>query len=652
MAIAAIRSLVIDAINRANSGHPGMALDATPAMVALFRDHLISNPEEPNWENRDRFVLSSGHVSALLYAMLHVSGFGVSMEDMKSFRQLGSITPGHPEVGLTPGVDATSGPLGQGIAQAVGMAMAEAHLSATYPDSEGFLRHYTYVLCGDGCLEEGISHEAISLAGLYRLERLILLYDANGATLDGPLSDSSEENVELRFLAAGWNTIVVHNGDDPEAISKAISKAKSKGAKDHRPTLILFHTTIGIGSKNEGSSKTHGSPLGEEDGNYAKARYGYSEPPFTIPEAVYSLFASTFGKRSKEAYAASNEALSAYRISHPEDYKRYRDAMKRDFASYLPKLVEEMTKPEATRVSSGKYLEKLYASMPFTFGGSADVAGSTKTGVKGSVMFGFNAYQGRDVHFGIREFGMASVVNGAALHGGVVPYCATFFVFSDYCKPAIRMAAMEKIPSIFLFTHDSLAVGEDGATHEPIEQLASLRSIPGLDVIRPADKKETEAAWQLAVTSSDHPTALILTRQNVPALEGTNFEGVKEGAYIVLKNDGAVGQILATGSEVALALDASKALLEKGIALDVVSMPSFYRFEKQSKEKKEAVLCFPRDKRVSLEMASTFGWDKYADHHIGLDEYGASGKESDLYAHYGFTKDKVVEALLALFTKE
>ena len=263
LAIAAIRSLVIDAINRANSGHPGMALDATPAMVALFRDHFISNPEEPNWENRDRFVLSSGHVSALLYAMLHVSGFGVSMEDMKSFRQLGSITPGHPEVGLTPGVDATSGPLGQGIAQAVGMAMAEAHLSATYPDSEGFLRHYTYVLCGDGCLEEGISHEAISLAGLYRLERLILLYDANGATLDGPLSDSSEENVELRFLAAGWNTIVVHNGDDPEAISKAISKAKSKGAKDHRPTLILFHTTIGIGSKNEGSSKTHGSPLGD-----------------------------------------------------------------------------------------------------------------------------------------------------------------------------------------------------------------------------------------------------------------------------------------------------------------------------------------------------------------------------------------------------
>lgn len=650
LAIAAIRSLLIDVINRANSGHPGMALDATPAMVALFRDHLVSDPKHPTWENRDRFVLSSGHVSALLYSMLHVCGYKLSMEDLQSFRQLGSLTPGHPEFGLTDGVDATSGPLGQGIAQAVGMAMAEAHLAAKYPDSEGFMRHYTYVLCGDGCLEEGISQEAISLAGLYRLERLILMYDANGATLDGPTGESTEENVELRFLAAGWNTIRVKNGDDPEAISKAISKAKAD--KNHRPTLILFHTTIGIGSKNAGLSKTHGAPLGEEDGAYAKHSYGFDEPPFTVPSEVYALFASTFAKRGAEAYEKSQKALLSYAQTHKEYYQQYKDSFDRNFTAYLPKRCEFEAKKEATRVSSGKYLEKLYASLPFTFGGSADVAGSTKTNVKGSTMFGFAHPEGRDVHFGIREFGMASAVNGAALHGGVVPYCATFFVFSDYCKPALRMAAMEKIPSVYLFTHDSLAVGEDGATHEPIEQLASLRSIPGLDVIRPSDKLETEAAWELAVTSKDHPTAIVLTRQDVPALEASSFDGVAAGAYFVRKTKGAVGEILATGSEVSLALEAADILKEEGIVLDVVSLPSFYRFEKLGEEEKEKILCFPRSARVSLEMASTFGWAKYAEHNIGIDEYGASGKEKDVYARFGFTKEAVAAKIREIFQKK
>lgn len=640
-AVASIRALLIDMINKANSGHPGMALDATPAMVALFRDHLVADPSDPKWINRDRLVFSSGHVSALLYSMLHVSGYALSLDDLKNFRQLGSLTPGHPEVTLTPGVDATSGPLGQGIAQAVGMAIAEKAVAAQYPNSGKFFGHYTYVLCGDGCLEEGISHEAISLAGHYRLNKLILLADLNTSTLDGPTSDSEDSNLKLRFLAENWNVIEVQNGDSVEEMSAAIAKAKKETTY---PSVILFHTVIGKGSKNEGSCKTHGSPLGEEDGAYAKKSYGYDEPPFTVKEEVYALFESTFKARGQKAHEAYNEAKKVYASYHPEEMKRFDDAFEGKFENYLPASRDYgELKAEATRASSGKFLERLYASCPFTFGGSADVAGSTKTNIKGSVMFSPTHPEGRDVHFGIREFGMASAVNGILLHGGLLPYCALFFVFTDYCKPAIRMAAMEEIPSIFLFTHDSLAVGEDGATHEPIEHLAALRAIPNLQVIRPADAKETEGAWKLAVKSKKTPTALILSRQNLPILEETSEKAVEKGGYLVRKVDNAALTILATGSEVSLALDAAKILEGQKILVNVVSMPCLERFLALDEKEQDAILCLPRDKCVSLEMGSTFGWGDLAKFHIGVDTYGASGKDKDVLAHFGFTKEEVAK---------
>ena len=644
-AVAAVRSLVIDMTNKANSGHPGMALDATPAMVALFRDHLVADPEHPAWENRDRFVLSSGHVSALLYSMLHVSGYALRMDDLKAFRQLGSLTPGHPEVGLTPGVDATSGPLGQGIAQAVGMAIAEEAVRASGKDRSTFFGHRTYCLCGDGCLQEGIGAEAIALAGHLRLSNLILLVDLNGSTLDGPTSDSNTENVRLRFLAEEWDVIDVKNGDSVDAMSRAIEKAKKNIAS---PTAILFHTTIGIGSKNAGSHKTHGSPLGEEDGAFAKASFGYNEPPFTVEEAVYDLFRETFAKRGKEAFSRYEQAKKDFAKNHADDARVFDDSFSRNLVPYLPSIRDfSGVSKEATRVSSGLFLERLHASMPFCIGGSADVAGSTKTTVKGSSVFTPENREGRDIHFGIREFAMASAVNGMALHGGLVPYCATFFVFSDYCKPALRMAAMEKIPSVFLFTHDSLAVGEDGATHEPIEQLAGLRAIPNLSVIRPADAKETEGAWRLALESKETPTAIILSRQNLPVLPSTSETKVSLGAYAVHEEESPTIKLLASGSEVSLALSAADILREKGIAVRVLSVPSFDLL-RRSLRRGETVFALPRENRFSLEMASTFGWAEFAAHSIGIDEYGLSGKDKEVLAHFGFTPEKVADAIVSV----
>ena len=649
LSIAAIRSVTLDVINKANSGHPGMALDATPAVYALFHDHLVADPTHPNWINRDRFVLSSGHVSALLYTLLHCAGYKISVEDLKSFRQCGSLTPGHPEVGLTSGVDATSGPLGQGIAQAVGMAIAEKTLSAQYPDSDGIMSHYTYVLCGDGCLEEGVSHEAINLAGHYGLNKLILLYDENESTLDGPTSDSATDNVDERFLAAEWNVIEVKDGNSYEAMSKAIGEAK---LSKNKPTIIHFHTQIGYGSELQGSHKTHGAPLALEDTAQIKKRFGYDKyQDFEIDRAVYNDFKDSFAKRGEEAFAKFESSLNEYKEKHPEDYTRFIDAFSRNLKGYLPQKRDfDQSKAEATRVSSGKYLERLFASMPFTFGGSADVAGSTKTTVKGSSIFSKENPSGRDVHWGIREFGMASATNGIMLHGGLVSYCSTFFVFSDYLKPALRMAAMEHLPVIYLFTHDSLSVGEDGATHEPIEQLAMLRAIPNFDVIRPADINETEGAFEEAVLSSDHPTALILTRQNVAQIPSTDKSSVKFGAYSVYKPNGKLdGQIIATGSEVSLAINAAKLLSEKGLNVEVISMPSMYRFNKLPKEMQDEILSLPYDRRISLEMASTFGWGKYAKNNIGIDTFGLSGKEKDLLLKFGFTPEQIaskVEAML------
>jgi len=630
--ISALRSLVIDMTNAAHSGHPGMALDVAPAVHALFHDHVIANPDEPKWINRDRFVLSSGHVSALLYANLHLCGYDVKMEDIKAFRKLGSRTPGHPEFGETAGVDATSGPLGQGIAQAVGMALAEKHIRARYPHSSGVFGHYTYCLCGDGCLQEGISQEAISLAGHHHLSKLILIYDANGATLDGPTSDSLSENIELRFLASEWNVLIVHDGNDYEALTKAIGKAK----KSLDPTVIIVESIIGYGSKKAGSHKTHGEPLGEEDGAYAKSVYGYDLPAFTVPEAVYESYRNAFGLRGKQAYDAYLKAVEEYRASYPEEAKAFFDAFE-GTSDVVPAYPEfEIGKVEATRSSSGKCLKALHDVLPFTFGGSADVAGSTKTGISGEPMFDFDHPEGRDMHWGIREFAMASCCNGMALHGGVLPYGACFLVFADYLKPALRLSALQKLKTFFLFTHDSIAVGEDGPTHQPIEQLAMLRSIPGMEVFRPADAHEVIAAYETIRLKKEGPTSLILTRQNVPTLEETDVEGAKKGGYLVFNPKGAKHLILATGSEVSSALAIAKALTEEGKPIAVASLPSISRFLSQDPVYIDSVLFVPYEKRISIEMASTFGWGGLAKNNIGIDTFGASGKDVDVIASFGF----------------
>ena len=640
LSIAAMRSIVIDTINKAKSGHPGMALDIAPAVYALFHDHLVADPSHPEWINRDRFVLSSGHVSALLYTTLHLCGYDLKMEDLQSFRQLGSRTPGHPEHGWTAGVDATSGPLGQGIAMAVGMAIAEEAVSAQYPGAKDLFGHYTYCVCGDGCLQEGISQEAISLAGHHHLKKLILIYDQNGATLDGPTSDSFSENVELRFLASEWNVLKVEDGNDFAAVSKAIAKAK----KSADPTLIIVKTRIGYGSVNEGSHKTHGSPLGEEDGAHAKAVFGYNYPPFTVPEEVYAEFKAAFIARGEAAYKAFEEKKDAYLKANLEEAKRFFDAFERNFDAYVPNYPEfEVGQGEATRNISGKCLNALHDALPFTFGGSADVAGSVMTAIKGEKMFSFHDRDGRDMHYGIREFAMAAANNGIALHGGLLPYCGCFFVFADYMKPALRLAALQNLPTVYLFSHDSIAVGEDGPTHQPIEQLAMLRSIPGFEVIRPGDAHETIAAYETIRTKREGPTALILTRQKLETLPCTDVEKAKKGGYLLYKPEGAKYLLLATGSEIGASLHIAQKLGEKGVPVAVASLPSISRFCAQGEEYVESVLCLPYEKRISIEMGTTFGWGNLAKYNIGIDTFGASGPASVVLKHFGFDEESLLQ---------
>ncbi len=642
LSVSAIRALVIDTINKANSGHPGMALDATPMMYALYRDHLIADPSDPKWVNRDRLVYSAGHPSALIYSLLHLTGYNVTMDDLKSFRQLGSKTPGHPEVTITDGIDATAGPLGQGISQAVGMAMAEKAVAAQYPNGSEIMDHYTYCLCGDGCLEEGISHEAIALAGHFKLNKLILLYDENGATLDGPSANSLTESVKLRFLAEEWNVLEVADGNDVDAVSKAIGEAKQSALY---PTLIIVHTVIGYGSAKQGTSATHGAPLGKEDGAHAKEIYGYAYPEFTVPDEVYANFQETFVKRGKKAHEDYVRRFVAYQKENEEQARVFLDAMNRNIDPYLPEFDFE-DKEEASRASSGRLLQHYASSIPFAFGGSADVAGSVKTAVKGAIDFTPSHPEGRNVNWGIREFGMAGAMNGILLHGGLVPYVGSFLIFADYMKPAIRMAAMEEIPAIYLFSHDSLAVGEDGTTHQPIEQLTMLRSIPNVKVFRPADSHETLLCYKEAFASKKTPSALILTRQNLPLLPVHDEDGVKKGAYFVKKSEGAVAEILATGSEVSLALEASALLESDGIFVDVVSMPCLENFASQDDDYKEEILNQPYESRFSLEMGSTFLWGRYAKHNIGVDAFGKSGKANDVLEDYGFTSRSIAKKIL------
>ena len=647
LAIATIRSLCIDTINKANSGHPGMALGSAPALYTLFTKHLVATPLNSQWFNRDRFVLSSGHASALLYSMLHLCGYKVSLDDMKQFRQIDSLTPGHPEYGWTDGVDATSGPLGQGISQAVGMAMAEQMVNKLYSFGDDVCKHYTYALCGDGCLQEGISQEAISLAGHLKLNKFILLYDANQVTLDGALDLSFSEQVKARFLASEWDVLEVADGNDIDAIDAAISKAKQSKEK---PTMIMIHTVIGFGSAKQGTNKVHGNPLGAEDGKAAKLSYGFDHEDFYIPQEVYDLFKNTFGARGEKAYKAYEEKLAKLAADKKtkDEYDRFMSLNGVDVDKYLPKVYPnfEEGSSKSTRVASGQALNYLMLSMPNLYGGSADVAGSVMTKLDNGQNFDASNREGHNINWGIREFAMASAQTGMLLHGGVRTYVGAFFVFSDYMKPAIRMAALSHVPAIYLLSHDSIAVGEDGPTHQPIEQAAMLRSIPGVDLIRPADEREMYGAWFAALESKKHPTALILSRQNLPLLPGSDGEAVKKGAYVVSKEAKKADYILvATGSEVSLAVSAQALLKEKGIDVRVVSMPCWSYFDKQDEAYKKEVISLPREKVVSIEMLSTFGWAKYAGTNIGLDQFGASAPAKDVIKKFNFTPEYVASVV-------
>ncbi len=652
LAVNTLRGLSLDIICKAKSGHPGIALSSAPLMFALYHSSLIADPDDPKWINRDRFVLSAGHASSLLYANLHLCGYKIPLDQLERFRQLGSLTPGHPEYGHTPGVDATAGPLGQGIAQAVGMAMAEKHLQSIYPEGEKLINHYTYCLCGDGCLEEGISQEAISLAGLYRLNKLVLLYDRNDCTLDGPLSNSSVEDVKGRFIAAGWNVLDVAEGNNYEEIENALALAKT--AKD-KPTIIICHTIIGFGSPLAGTHQSHGKAFSAEEVVKTKENLGYNYPSFQVPEESYLTMKDSFIKRGQEEHKKYEETAKGYEKDHPEDYARFISFMNNDVSPFVFKNApsyEEGFK-DATRNESQAFLNVVADELPNLFGGSADVADSVKTHVKKFTNFTADNPQGQNINFGIREMAMGAIQNGILLHGGLRTYIGCFLVFADYMKPTIRMAAMEKIPAIYLFSHDSIAVGEDGPTHQPIEQLSMLRTIPDLTVFRPGDAIETAAAYHFAFTSKDRPTAIILSRQNLINNRDSSFSSSLLGGYIVSrekeKND---YTILATGSEVNLAIDVQKILLAEGVDTRVVSLPALDLFDMQNESYKEEVLGTDYDRRVFLEMGKSDMLYKYAKNVIGIDTFGESAPADDVISKFGFSKDNIAHRILDLIKKK
>jgi transketolase len=654
LAVDTIRTLSIDAIEKANSGHPGMPMGAAPMAYALWSRHLKHNPANPAWIDRDRFVLSAGHGSMLLYSLLHLFGYGLSLEDIKNFRQWGSATPGHPEYGHTPGVDATTGPLGQGIAMAVGMAMAEAHMAAVY-NREGFrvIDHYTYAICGDGDLMEGISGEAASLAGHLKLGKLIVLYDSNDISLDGELSLSFSENIGERFAGYGWEVLRVEDGNDVDRIAQAIEQAK---ADTTRPTLIEIKTVIGYGSPNKagkgGKAGPHGAPLGAEERALTKEFYGWpAEPEFYIPEEVKAHFAA-LKAAGAEREAKWREMFAQYQQAYPELAQQLTMAVNgelpADWDSGLP-VYSPQDKAIATRAASGKALNAIAAKVPYLLGGSADLESSTNTHLDGMAVFSAKDYSGRNIYFGVREFGMAAALNGMMLHKGVRVFGGTFFVFSDYLRPAVRLSALMKLPVVYILTHDSIAVGEDGPTHEPIEHLPAFRSMPNLTVIRPADANETTEAWRFAMEHREGPCALVLSRQNLPVLEQTRelAKSLKKGAYVISDAKGGKpqAQLIATGSEVALALKAQQALAAEGIDVRVISMPSWELFDKQPQEYRDAVILPEVKARLAVEMAHPQGWEKYVGDQgaiLGISRFGASAPGDRVIKEYGFTVENVV----------
>lgn len=655
LAIDTIRALSIDAIEKANSGHPGLPMGAAPMAYTLWTRHLNFNPQSKDFFNRDRFILSAGHGSALLYSLLHVSG-SLELEELKQFRQWGSKTPGHPEYRHTDGVEVTTGPLGQGFAMSIGMALAESHLAGKFnKDQFDIVNHYTYVLASDGDLMEGISHEAASFAGHNQLDKLIVLYDSNDISLDGDLDKSFSEDTKQRFEAYGWNYILVENGNDLDEIDNAITQAKSQQG----PTIIEVKTIIGFGSPNKaGSNGVHGAPLGEEERALTFKEYGLDpEKRFNVPEDVYEIFKSTMLKRANENEEAWNNMLKIYSEAYPELAEEFKLAMSgklpNNYADALPEY--DLNHSGASRADSGEIIQKLSEFVPSFFGGSADLAGSNKSNVKEAKDYNKDTPEGKNVWFGVREFAMGAAINGMAAHGGLHPYAATFFVFSDYLKPALRLSSIMGLNSTFIFTHDSIAVGEDGPTHEPIEQLAGLRAIPNMNVIRPADGNETRVAWEVALESEQTPTSLVLTRQNLPTLDvdkQTVENGVRKGAYIVFETEQQLEYLLlASGSEVNLAVEAAKELEQQGKGVRVISMPNWYAFEQQSSEYKESILPSDVTKRIAIEMASPLGWHKYVGIEgkvIGINSFGASAPGDLVVEKYGFTKENILKQVRSL----
>ena len=667
----AIRALSMDAVQQAKSGHPGAPMGMADMAVALWSRHLRHNPAHPQWAGRDRFVLSNGHASMLLYALLHLTGYDLPLHELKNFRQLHSKTPGHPEHGVTPGVETTTGPLGQGLANAVGMALAEKLLAAEF-NREGhtIVDHHTYVFLGDGCLMEGISHEACSLAGAWKLGKLIALYDDNGISIDGQVAPWFADNTAERFKAYHWNVIGPVDGHDAAAIDKAIAQAKKSASQ---PTLIICKTHIGKGSPNrQGTSKAHGEPLGADEIALTRQALGWQHGPFEIPDEVYAAWdAKAIGAKAEAQW---NAAFAAYAKAYPELAAEFTRRMAGELpASFQQVAVDaamhahERAETVASRKASQQALQALTAALPELLGGSADLTGSNLTQTAATAPLRMNAQGevektkdgqiGRHINYGVREFGMAAIMNGVALHGGFIPYGGTFLTFSDYSRNAIRMAALMKQRVIHVFTHDSIGLGEDGPTHQSIEHAASLRLIPNLDVWRPADAVETAIAWAAALTSKDRPTALLLSRQNLPALPKGDMGNISRGAYVLSEpvdaglNKPAQIVLIATGSEVDLALKAQALLAQRKVAARVVSMPSATTFDRQGDAYKRAVL-LPRKPRVAVEMASTAAWWKYGvSAVIGIDTFGESAPAPVLFRHFGFTPENVAAQALAVLKK-
>ncbi len=650
-AISAIRALSLAQIEAANSGHPGLPMGAAPMAYVLWNKFLKANPKNSSWFNRDRFILSAGHGSSMLYSLLHLAGYDLSIDDLKDFRQLGAKAAGHPERGHIDGVEVTTGPLGQGFAQAVGIAMAEKHLAAIYnKDDAQIVDHYTYVLCGDGDLMEGISYEAMSLAGHLNLSKLIVLYDSNDICLDGATNTTFSEDIKKRAESLNWNYLKVEDGRDLDQIYAAINDAKGNL---QGPTLIEVKTIIGYGSTNQGTNKVHGAPIGEEEFKKAKEIYEWTEDDFNIPDDIYQTFTDGIVKTGEEENQKWDDLLKTYEEKYPEDYKNLMAGINRELPENFIDEVKKYSaddKAIATRASNGEIIQDLAKINPNFWGGSADLFSSNKTNIKNTVAFTDRTPEGRNVWYGVREFAMAAIGNGIIAHGGTWHHVSTFFVFTDYLKPAIRLSALSKLPLTYVMTHDSIAVGEDGPTHEPIEQLAMIRSIPDTIMLRPADANETRLAWKLALESKEKPVVMALTRQNVGNLAETeNITDINKGAYVISDSEGSPDAIIiATGSEVELALETKKLLAENGKNIRVVSMPSMELFREQDEAYKEEVLPKEVTNRISLEMGSTFGWAEWTGTdglNIGIDTFGLSGKGNEVTEEFGFTPEKVAKKI-------